>query len=363
MIYNLLLLLGAFLKRRPWGGVPPSIHRPIWIHAVSVGEVKAARPLVERLQGPLLVTTTTETGLAEAKRLLKADAYARLPLDTSWNMRRWMKAIDPKALLLIESDLWPNLLRSTSAPIALLSGKMSERSFARFSLFPHLTRRLFSSIDLFCLQSEEMKNRFAPFVPFDKIHVTGNLKLDQEPEKGPLPSWLSSIGPAFTLSCTHEGEEKLLLEELLPRFPRHTFFVAPRHPHRFDAVAKLYPFTRFSEQKASRLILVDAIGQLSLCYRLSDAAILGGSFFPGVGGHNLFEPLLYGTPVFYGHHIQSQIDLAHRLGSLGQSVEEIGVLLEQADFVDLRKKALLASEKERGSIEKTLFHLLKILEP
>src|SRR5262249_27514204 len=144
----------------------------IWIHAPSVGEVKAAQPLLlalksERPSAFFFMTATTLTGLAEAKRTLgAADAHAFCPLDFSFNVRRWVKALRPALLILIEADIWPNLLkevRRAGGKTVLVSGKMSERSFARFSRFPFLGRKLFGRLDQVLVQNEEQLTRFSPF--------------------------------------------------------------------------------------------------------------------------------------------------------------------------------------------------------
>lgn len=301
----------------------------IWIHAVSVGEIKAAQPLFQALRRTypdfsFLITTTTDTGRMEAKRALSgADCYRLIPLDFSWRVRSWVKKLQPKFFFLIESDFWPNLLselQKAKVQTILVSGKMSERSFRRFSFFSSWAKNLFSKFDLLCVQNEEHKNRFLPFVSTPSaLHITGNLKFDLEPVSIDLPFWRSKLAlpqKTVVLSCTHPSEEELILNV----FPLDDFFllIAPRHPERFERVAQLLidkkiPFFRWSSLKErrgdERVLLVDAMGQLPIIYSLSRLAILGGSYTNRVGGHNILEPALYGTPVFFGPHMFRQGEL------------------------------------------------------
>lgn len=297
----------------------PKPDRPvIWIHAVSVGEVKATQPLFEALNTKeffFLITTTTATGQAEAKRTLaRADAFAYLPIDFSWVVKKFVKIFNPKQFILVESDFWPNLLselKKNKTVISLVSGKMSKRSQKRFGWVSRFSKRLFSLFDHICVQNEEYYQRFLPFVNPSKLHITGNLKLDLKPVQVPKISGLSPR--TITIGCTHEQEEALIIEAL--RGGDWTIFLAPRHPERFEEVAQLLykkqiPFTRWSQNPKGKLILVDAMGQLPICYTSSRLAILGGSFIEGIGGHNVLEPLLYQTPVLFGPHMENQREIA-----------------------------------------------------
>lgn len=351
----------------------------IWIHGVSVGEIKAAQPLFRALKEKhpnafFFVTTTTTTGQFEARRSLNADAVRYLPFDIPWVARLWAERLRPKLFLLIETDFWPNLLRAirrVGGKTALVSGKLSFRSARRFQRFAPLSKRLFSLLDLLCVQNEEHARRFEPLlVDPSRLHITGNLKLDQEPQPVEISFWQQKLAlsrPALAVTCTHSGEEESILEALcdLDLF----FFLAPRHPERFDEVAhfltrKSIPFFRWSKMEKRRggekVLLVDAMGQLPICYSLSRLAIVGGSFTGKVGGHNVLEPCLYKIPVFFGPSMDAQREFASKvlaskagkqipLDLLRISVEEF---FQNESLFDEGVQSLFA--KNQGAVQRTL---------
>jgi 3-deoxy-D-manno-octulosonic-acid transferase len=315
-----------------WGSdVPdPEGKTVFWVHAVSVGEVKSAKPLVEiiRTEHPeafILVTMASVTGQEEAKRFLKeADAFRFLPLDFSWIMRRWTDCLQPKALLLIEGDLWYHLTKHVArvqGKIVLVSGKISLRSARRYQSVAFFSKKLFSLFDLILLQNEEYLKRFQSFVEDEKkLFVTGNLKFDGVPVQIDRSLYEKILSPGIMIACTHAPEEEELLDALqgidLP------IFLAPRHPERFQEVAllltkKRIDFVRWSEKEkrrgGERVILIDGMGLLPIFYSFSQLAIVAGSFSSRIGGHNILEPCLYGVPVFFGPHMHQQQELAESL--------------------------------------------------
>jgi 3-deoxy-D-manno-octulosonic-acid transferase len=379
------------LKDR-FGILPPTIAkgegRRIWIHAVSLGEVKAALPLVKELRAQephasILLTTSTTTGYEEACRTMgEADLIRYLPLDFSWTMRRWVQSFRPHQLIFVEGDIWPNLLREArraGAQIALVSGKISEKSANRFRYFPRLSRHLFGSLDLLCVQNEEHRNRFASFVS-RPIHIAGNLKLDLQPVSVDAESVrqrfsLSPSQKAVTISCTHAPEEKELLYALRPlwsHIPDLVLFLAPRHPERFEEIAALLrhfkiPFCRWSESRSQEpVVLVDAMGQLPLCYSVSNLAIVAGSFSSHSGGHNVIEPCLYGCPVLFGPHTQAQKEFVRivQTAGVGKEVAEDQIAAAVHEWLEspasLRINALRLIEKNRGSARRTVEMLQKL---
>lgn len=342
----------------------------IWIHAVSVGEVKASSPFFSLLKEKFpknifCITTTTKTGFEEAKKI-PADIHLYLPLDFSFTANRFVRKLDPKLLFLIEGDLWPNLLKAVKkngGRAILVSGKMSERSFSRFAKFPKLSLKLFSNLDLFCVQSEEHAARFAHFS--EKVQVTGNLKFDMMPQ-------VTRIKPRqfITLASTHEKEEELILDALknidLP------LFIAPRHPERFSEVAALLArkqisFARFSENREANVILVDTMGQLPFCYSQSKIAIVGGSFVPGIGGHNVLEPALYGSIPVFGPHTYSQKELVQRVlgakAGLQVDCHQLGEAIHQilTDYEVFARKSSSLVLNLRGAILSTWNEVQKIV--
>lgn len=311
-LYNVfapLILLLNFRKLSADRFQLPKIKRKkgtlFWIHAVSVGESKAAVPLIRELQkrnpkSQFVISTGTCTGLSEAKRSLPdLDSHFRLPIDATWLMKPLVENLNPTHFFLIETDIWPNLLYSlkkNGTSSHLVSAKMSEKSFRRYKLFPAFAKSQMSYFDDICLQSEEYRKCFAPYYK-GKLSVTGNLKWDSIAIETPKNQ---NKKLTITLGSTHPGEEKLLLESL-KNVPAK-IYVVPRHPERFPEVAaivKEYP----------NALLIDKMGVLCSYYAESDIAIVGGSFLPGVGGHNIFEPLAYGTPVIFGPHMWSQKEM------------------------------------------------------
>jgi len=398
ILYDLILLILTLLVsikkryhfRRLFAPIPDSLNKDvIWIHAVSVGETKSVKTLFASLQRAhpdsfFLVTTTTETGLAEARRSLAgADAYSYLPIDLRWIVRRWAQNLRPKLFIMVESDFWPNLLaaiKKTGGKTILVSGKLSVRSARRFARFKFFSKKLFDRIDLFLLQNEEDAERFFHVAERGRIQIGGNLKLDYKPVPVDTSEWRQKISPterAITLSCTHAPEE----EELLARLPQDLFvFLAPRHPERFDEVARLLekkniPFTRWTKlvekRGGERVVLVDAMGQLPICYSLSRLAIVAGSFNPNVGGHNILEPCMYGIPTFFGSHMFSQKELVARVlaAKAGMQVtyETLAPVLETffntpSIETEMGTAARALAESGRGASAATLQMIERFLE-
>lgn len=328
---------------------PEKGKKVIWIHSVSMGETRAIIPLFRkiRLENPnahIVISTTTETGNAEAKRSMpEADAHFYLPLDFSWIIRRLFDRVQPTMLILCESDFWFHLLQTAKIrgiPVALVNGKVSERSCARFRKVPFFTRRLFSAFKQMCVQNALYRDRFLSMgIPSEKIVVTGNLKFDAPTKKmtpAEAQAFRDSLGisdgqPVLVIGSTHAPEEEWLLTALEPvwnRFPNLKVLLAPRHPERFPEVAHLFKeralaFGRLSETKnrSERLLLIDGMGILHQCYQIGTLAIVGGSFVSHVGGHNILEPVLAGTPVLFGPHLHNQPDFKELVVSAGAGEE------------------------------------------
>ena len=345
-MYTLFLVLYALWKapqllgkknaptlRERFGFSPPA-PAPIWIHAVSVGEARSARPLIQRLrhQYPghrILMTSATLTGQQEALRG-QVDEARILPLDFRWIMHRWVRSIQPDIFILMESDFWPNLLRvlhEQKTPLVLMNGKLSQISAKRYALIPLFARKLFSRFTALCLQDEEQRRRFLPHIADPtRLLITGNLKLDFAPDPIDTEFWQRKLGlkpnqPVITIASTHAPEEKQILEALQPlyaRYPDLVCFLAPRHPERFPEVHRLLPHALlWSKGQTGPLVLIDSMGQLPICYSLSQVAIVGGTFVSHIGGHNLFEPCLYGAFSLFGSHLFSQPALLRKVIEAG----------------------------------------------
>ncbi len=347
----------------------------IWIHAVSVGETQAIAPLVKmlkaKLKNPLIVVSSiTETGHAEAERSIpQADYRVYMPFDFLFIIRSIVRSVRPDLVILSESDFWYNFLKTSKevgASVVLANGKMSSSSMKRFSKFPLLAKRLFSFIDLICVQNEHYLQRFEKVgVAADKMSITGNLKFDGEYLKLPpdqLKAWKHQLGigegdHVLVIGSTHDPEEKMLLtvlKQVWKKFPRLKVVMVPRHPERFNEVAGILnsqniPYSRFSQlgpnhPNDTRVILIDAMGLLRKCYQFADIAIVAGSFTSKVGGHNILEPTWYGVPVLFGPHMHAQTELADMVKSWGAGYQ---ISLEQLQET---LHAMLSNPHERQKV-------------
>jgi len=293
----------------------------IWVHAVSLGETKAVAPLIKRLKklnpSPLiLLSTATLTGYQAGEKMLpEADWHVFLPFDLSYLIRPIVKRVLPDYLVLTETDFWYHFLsacKEVGSKLILINGKLSERSLKRFLRFPLFARHLLHPFDHLCVQGQLYRTRFERVgIPPSKLSVTGNLKLDGDhPKLSPeqLTSLKTKLGLTdqlvLTLGSTHHPEEAMwlkVLKKIWDKFPTLKVMFVPRHPERFNEVAKLLsahsiPFSRWSEEGTlhhNRILLVDAMGVLQKCYQLSDVTFVGGSFTPKVGGAQHFRALFF----------------------------------------------------------------------
>lgn len=367
----------------------------VWIHAVSVGEVKAIAELVKMLKAQaekplILISTITETGHAEAKRSIPfADYYVFLPFDFYWLAKRALRLAKPDLVLVCETDFWFNFLRiakGLGCPIALVNGKISERSVRRFKKFSFFTKRLVALFDVFCLQSPHYADRFLAIgVPESKITVTGNLKFDSPPEAMSLSEkadFMGELGIAegdkvIVIGSSHDPEERLLLGSLGPLLisrPELKLIIAPRHPERFAAVEAClknspWGYRKFSDRHSARhsasgqIILLDAMGLLTKCYQIASVAIVAGSYTPKIGGHNILEPMWYEVPVVYGPFMHSQPEIAEVVERYSAALklpldQTLGAVEELLEDGSLNKSVKQASnhlvQDMRGSTQRTL---------
>lgn len=323
----------AGLKER-LGWVPKSLREAatgrevVWVHAVSVGEVMAAARLVRELQKEwpgwmIAVSTMTATGQRLAKERLPESAVFYLPLDFAFVVHRYLRALRPKMLVLMESELWPNLIvqcAKAGVPVAVVNARVSDRSFPRYMKLRRLWRPLLRKVSLFLAQSGETAARLAQMgAPADRIQVTGNLKYDLRERRDSalvamLREQLPASGRVIICGSTLEGEEKMLLAAwpaVLAAEPQAVMILAPRHPERFATVAAMAEGSGFKAIRASEfrlqptplaagsIFVLDTIGDLAAVYSLGAAAFVGGSLV-AAGGHNPLEPARFGVPVLMG---------------------------------------------------------------
>jgi 3-deoxy-D-manno-octulosonic-acid transferase len=320
------------LKQR-LGSVPAIKGRPvIWLHCVSVGESQAARPLVQRLvqQFPghaLVVSTITRTGQKLAHEVFRtqAESVFYFPFDWRWSVRRALKTINPAAVLIMETELWPNFLRECQnrrIPVALVNGRISRQSFRRYGMIRIFLRQVLSGLNLAVMQSEADAERLRSLgMPKERLFTAGNLKFDAELASGLTDKTneirerfgLGSGAPLILAASTHAPEEELILESIKQLSTKQPvrLMLAPRHPERFSEVAALVKSSGLSwslrtgapdsQDANTTVILLDTIGELPATYSLATVVFVGGSIVDR-GGHNVLEPAAASAAVVTGAH-------------------------------------------------------------
>lgn len=303
------------------------LQRPIWIHAASVGEVLSARPLVVALRRryphcPILVSTTSITGRATARAQLQPDAAMLLPLDLRWLLARVFRDLRPACLLIVETELWPNLLRVAAqhgVSVAIVSGRVSQAAASRYARVPWLTHAMLVHVDVLAMQSEQDAERARLLgAAAENLRVVGSLKyarLDHATPAAPASFAKLVAGRDLLLAAsTHPGEEELAVEacrDLFPKYPQLLLAIAPRRPERFAVVAAWLESrgvsfekrtgVRDAVQPTTQVLLIDTVGELLSFFPLCRAAFVGGTVAT-VGGHNVTEPALFAKPVAFGPH-------------------------------------------------------------
>jgi 3-deoxy-D-manno-octulosonic-acid transferase len=313
----------------------------IWLHAVSVGEARAAAPLANALtrefpDHELILTCTTAAGRATLVQLFGVSAtivYA--PYDLPECVQRFLDHFRPRLGVLMETEVWPNLLalcRERGLPLVLANARMSEHSARGYARWQSLTRPAFASLAALCAQSATDAERLRA-LGAREVEICGNLKFDVEPDAAQLAAgraWRAALGARRVLlfASTREGEEALLLDAL-PRDAERVVILVPRHPRRFDEVARLvaergYALARRSRGEApaekDALYLGDTLGEMAFYYAASDVAVIGGSFQP-LGGQNLIEACAAGAPVIIGPSTFNFAEATHLAVAAGAAVQ------------------------------------------
>jgi 3-deoxy-D-manno-octulosonic-acid transferase len=308
----------------------------IWVHAVSVGEVLAVGGLIETMrrnfpQHRILISTTTDAGQQLARKRFGEENVFYFPMDFAFAIRPYLEVLRPELVVLAETEFWPNFLRlvhAHAARIAVVNGRISDRSFPNYRRFRWALRRMLAHVDLFLAQTQEDAERLQSIgAEPARVQVMGNLKFDvAAPIAAPIVESLRRAlaahraEPVLVCGSTLDGEETILLkafETVRATYPRAVMILAPRHPERFNEVAILLqqssvPFHRRTqwngETLAGGILLVDSIGELSSLYALADVAFVGGSLVPR-GGHNIIEPALHGVAIVVGKHTENFRDI------------------------------------------------------
>lgn len=373
----------------------PRLDRSIWIHAVSVGEVQAAVPLIHALaerfpNREILVTTVTPTG-AERVRARFGDTvhHAYLPFEFPHAVNRFFRNTRPDAALVMETEIWPNLYRGCGVrniPLILVSARISPKSIPGYRKLLPLIRETLSHGIIIASQSQDDADRFLSLgAAPERTCVMGNIKFDYEPDTGilaegqALRAKLFGERPVWIAASTHEGEEQLVLdvhETLRSRYDDLLLILVPRHPERFTAVRELVRrrgfgvVSRTEDRPAGEaaVFLCDTMGEVPLFYAASDVAFVGGSLVP-IGGHNLLEPAALGIPVVTGPHNFNAQDIADLFIQMGacrrvedprELAETVSELLADGDTAArLGRAGQKVLDENRGALER----LLVLLQP
>ena len=388
-------------------------YRPVvWIHCVSVGETNAARPLVQELKTAfpdirLIVSTTTRTGQKLAMTIFAdvVECIFYVPFDFRWSVRRALHRFEPKVLLLMETEIWFNLIRETyknRGRIAIVNGRLSERSFDRYTKIRPFMKRILGYLDLALMQENADATRLMSLgLRASKVKVTGNLKFDHDLDENEnaLTTELRdrfgimSEAPLIIAASTHVPEEKWLTEAFknvwkssganLPRL-----MIAPRHPERFAEVAEIVKATGFtwvrrsekpsSRDKTAEIILLDSIGELRAAYPLAEIVFVGGSLIPH-GGQSIFEPAAVGKAIITGPHTANfdaaikefrdkdalvQIESVSEKDAAAKVAAALNELLTQTE----RRRMLGAASHEvmkhnRGAAKRTMEYIIPLIQP
>jgi len=414
-LYNILLtillllstpyfLLRSLISKRFRKALPqrlgffhsPSFKKPIWVHAASVGEVFCAIPLLKRIKTELrhskvVLTTMTSTGNETAKfHVSEADQILFVPIDHPLIIRRTIRKIQPGLLLIAETELWPNLLRSfgkRGIPVVLFNGRISQKSFRRYLFFKFFFKECLKYISLFLMQTEEDQERIVGIgVESQKTKVVGNLKFDQafpsitQEASCKMAEVLGFHGEEKILiaGSTHSGEEKILVslyKELKKTDPRLLLILAPRHLERLEEVesilrreaiswlrkTSLSTHPRRSDQESPEVILLDTMGELMGLYSLGTLVFVGGSLVR-IGGHNPLEPLFFRKCVLFGPHMFNFLEISKRLTEAGGAIQVSGkeelfsqlsrLLFDQRAREGVGEKGYQFLQKHQGATER-----------
>lgn len=415
LLYNLLIHLGLPLallalykpkKGKPGFGARWAEHlgrtpasgqeAPLWIHAVSVGETLAISPFIRTLKAerpdlPILLTTTTRTGAEQAAKLGDLVVHRYAPLDYPWAVAAFLKCIKPRALWVMETELWPNWLAACEArhlPVTIINARLSERSCQRYARFQGAFDTLSRPLTHLLCQHQDDAERFARLgIGRERLAVTGSIKFDiqlgdEVQARGQaLRQQLGQSRPVWIAASTHQGEDEQVLaafDLVLQRHPQALLTLVPRHPERFDRVAELcapYGCVRRTGgapiRETDKVYLGDTMGELPLMLAAADVAFVGGSLVK-VGGHNLLEPAALGKPCLSGPAYFNFSDITRQLvaqggaalvadaAALGEKVSEL--LADEGERRQMGEQAHAVVLRNQGALARTLSHCLASLE-
>lgn len=367
-------------------GVWPGVEADLWIHCASVGEVLAVRPLVLQWREKypnhrLLMTTMTPTGAEQVAKAFPFAEHRYLPMDWRFSVKSALKKITCQHLLIVETELWPNLLQLAKRQgmrIEVVNARLSERSFQRYQKFSLVSRPLFALPDCFLAHAQSDALRFEA-LGAKKVLVTGSIKFDLAvPEEVFEANWRRQLGSRFVWvgGSTHHGEEDVLLrthKTLMQKQANALLLLVPRHPERFEAVYTLakQSFDRVTLRSQTPpdqwsdfdVVIGDSMGELMYYYQASDMAFVGGSLIKR-GGHNPIEPALLGKAVLVGPHTFNFLDITNQLLQVNGAVRcqdeaqlervVLDLAIQSSQRLRLGQTALRFAEKNQGAVTRVL---------
>ncbi len=365
---------------------PYYLDNTIWIHASSVGEVNAVKPLLIKLiekypKHSFLMTCMTKTGLETAKKLSSKLVVYPFPFDTSRIMKKMFQEFKPKLIILVETEIWPNMLtiaNDKKIPVVIVNGRISDRSYPKYKFFKLFWKTIFKKISSVNAQSENDAQRFS-YLGCKKVYNSNNLKFSNHlpayDESQLRKAWKFNFNDfIITFGSTRPGEEKLIYEigkRLKFVIPRLKIIVVPRHLYRMNEVCSLFhrsDYSLFSENYPDRLFtIIDEMGILPQVYAISDVSIIGGSFY-NFGGHNPIEAAIYEKAVIIGPYHHSCLDIVNKFkqnnGIVISSTDNLYQdIINLANFIEVRKNygknALQVIQENQNSIDLHLNHLFE----
>ena len=378
----------------------------IWIHAVSVGEVLTARALLPELRARypklrLFLSTTTLTGQQIARNNVQyVDEVFYFPFDLSFIVNRTLELVKPRLFIMMETEIWPNLLRAcdrSGVKTMLVNGRISSRSYSRYRLARPFFRRVLRHVDRFCMQSDESARRVADIgADRDRIMVTGSLKFDSLEIPGSSPAdrgrnrvlryfRLAPDRPVVIAASTLKGEEEAVLDafqRIRATMTNALLIIAPRKPERFDDVERLARRAGWNVARRTELrvdaeprhdvVVLDTIGELAQLYQVATAVFVGGSLVDS-GGHNILEPAVFGKPIIFGPYMQNFAEIARTFLDNDAAIQvrnarELesvlsGLLGDPVRRARLGAAARALVEANRGARTKTLAAIAQLFPP
>jgi len=381
-----------------YGERAPRASGCLWVHAVSVGEVQAAVPLVHALlerypDSPLLVTTTTPTGSARVRALFgERVLHVYAPYDLPGAVDRFLGRFAPRLAVIMETEIWPNLFaacRAREVPVVVANARLSARSAAGYARLGRLTRATLDDIAVLAAQGTRDAERFRALgMDPQRLRVTGSIKFELRlpaslrEQAEVLRGMLGRDRPVWIAASTHEGEDEQVLDAhgaLIRALPDALLVLVPRHPERFGRVAALCRRRGFdtvtrsegeSCDRGTQVYVGDTLGELPLMYAACDAAFVGGSLVP-VGGHNLLEPAALGLPILIGPHVFNfqeitemlvEVGAARQVGDSAGLAGALEALLRDANAREgMGEKGRRLVEANRGALERLVGVIAEVL--